>query len=404
MSEATLSNVSKIKTDFDKKSDKPANDYISNVSMYLGDIISGMPCWVYWKNAEFVYLGCNDLAANSLKIPSKHAIVGMTDYDFGWDKEKVNAFRKIDEDILRTGQPQLNLEETVLTNDNRIIHLLVNKMPIFDENKRVVGIVGISVDITEKKRVENELILAKEAAEAADKLKSEFILNMEHDIRTPFAGILGMTEMLDSLETDLSKKQIIADIRESTKELLDYSCGILDFSNIEGGHLPVLLKKIQFKEFIHSIVAIESPAAKIKQLDFMIECDDNIPKTIIGDGYRLKRILINLISNAIKFTDKGFVRLLVKCLKINSKNVIMSFIVEDSGIGIEEKKLNVIYEKFSRLTLSSQGIYKGTGLGLRIVKQFAEEMDGDVEIKSILGQGSRFVCTFSFKLPVFEEE
>jgi two-component system aerobic respiration control sensor histidine kinase ArcB len=380
------------------------NDYISNFFSYMENIIAAMPCWVFWKDSNFVYLGCNDLTARSLKLPSRTCIVGMTDYDFGWSQEVVDAYRKIDEEIVKTGKPQLNFEEEVSFEGSYTFNLLVNKMPIFDDNNRVIGIVGVSVDITEQKRTEKALIAAKEAAELANKLKSEFVLNMEHDIRTPFVGILGMTKILEEFESDPVKKQIITDISSCTQELLDYSCSILDFSEIEDGQRPVLSKQINFKKLMNSVSAIEIPVAKTKCLDFSIKADSNIPNILMGDEYRLKRILINLLSNAIKFTHNGFVRLLVTCLKRADRDIILSFVVEDSGIGIDKTKIDTIYEKFTRLTPSNQGVYKGSGLGLRIVKQFVEDMDGDIEIESVLGEGTRFACTFSFKLPVYAEE
>jgi two-component system aerobic respiration control sensor histidine kinase ArcB len=396
-----LADVSKKITGHDMGSNRTASEYFSNVYLYLENIISCMPCYVYWKDVDFVYLGCNELSAKLLKLNTKKDIVGKTDYDFGVPKEIADAYRKIDEEIIRTGKPQLNIEEYhQIEGDSR--ELLGNKMPIFNENGKIIGLVGIAVDITERKKWEKELIKAKEAAESANKLKSEFIHNMEHDIRTPFVGILGITNILEELETDSTKKQMILDIYFCAQELLEYSCGILDFSRIDAGEFPVNSRKFDINELVNSIAFIETPAAKMKGLDFRVEFDTDVPSFLIGDEYRLKRILINLLSNAIKFTPKGYVKLTVKSLKKERRNILLNFIVEDSGIGIKKEKLNTIYEKFGRLMPSNQGLYKGHGFGLRIVKQFVEEMEGDIEINSTLGEGSQFICTLSFKLPLFE--
>lgn len=401
----SLANVSKKITGNDMGLDRTAADYITNVYFYLDTIISCMPCYVYWKDINFVYLGCNNLCAENLNLTSRKDIIGMTDYDFNVPKEIVDSWRNVDEEIIRTGKPQLNIEEYLeVKGTTHTKELLGNKMPIFDEKGKIIGLVGIAVDITERKKWEKELIKAKEAAEAANKLKSEFIHNMEHDIRTPFAGILGMTSILEELEIDLTKKQMIKDVFFCAQELLDYSCGILDFSRIEAGVLPLLTKKFNLKELIQSIVAIEKPAAKMKGLDYIIEHNDDVPNFLIGDEYRLKRILINLLSNAIKFTSNGFVKFTIKILKKSKKNILVNFIVEDSGIGIEKARLNLIYEKFSRGMPSNQGVYKGPGLGLRIVKKFIEETGGEIEIKSTLGKGTKFTCTFLFELPLYDND
>jgi PAS domain S-box-containing protein len=397
-----LAHASKSMTGHDIGPTGSAYDYISNVYTYLERIISSMPCYVYWKDKNFVYLGCNDLSLELVNLSSRKEIIGKTDYDFGWDKEKVDEFRRIDMEIVKTGKPVLNHEEAV-KKENGELFLLVNKMPIFDGKNNVIGIVGISIDITERKRAERELIKAKEIAETTDRLKSEFIHNMEHDIRTPFTGILGMTKILEDLETDPNKKQIILDILLCTQELLDYSCGILDFSRIESGVFPVMSQEFSIYELIKSVELLEMPTAKMKDLDFSISYENDIPDFIIGDEYRLKRILINLLSNSTKFTSKGFIKLFIKINTVKDDNIMLSFIVEDSGIGIEKKKLDNLYTKFGRLMPSNEGVYKGYGLGLRIVKQFVNEMEGEVDIKSEFGKGTVVTCSFPFKLPLMEK-
>jgi len=373
----------------------------TQIDLPLEQIISNMPGHVYWKNKEGVYLGCNNRQAQTIGFRFGHEVIGKTDMDLSWGYEAATACRENDIRIMETGRSEEVLEVAYIDGKEKVF--LSQKTPLKNKQGEAVGILGISIDITEQKETEKKLVAAKEAAESANKLKSEFVRNMEHDIRTPFVGILGMTKILDERETDPDKKQMISDISVCAQELLDYSCSILDFSEIEGGYFPISPKKFNVIDLVNSVAAIEIPAAKTKRLDFTVEYDPAMPKVLIGDDYRLKRILINLLSNAIKFTPKGFVRLEIKCLKNEGRKLILRFIVEDSGIGIEKQKLHTIYEKFSRLTPSNQGIHKGQGLGLRIVKQFVEDMDGDIEINSDLGKGTCFTCTFYFKVPIFEE-
>lgn len=398
-----LASTSKTMIGYDIGPHRMPVEYITSVYDYLEKIISKLPCVVFWKNLDFVYVSCNDRFITILNLQSREQLIGKTDYDINVSLGTANEIRSIDEEIVRTKKPSLEEEHLLeLVNGQKYVYVL-HKAPIFDDNSEVAGIVGIMVDITEQKKTERELIKAKEEAESANALKSEFIHNMEHDIRTPFAGILGMTSILEGLETDLTKKQMIKDIFFCAQELLDYSCGILDFSRIEAGALPVMANKFNLRDLIQSIIAIEKPPAQMKGLEYIIECNHDIPNVLIGDDYRLKRILINLLSNAIKFTLKGYVKLIIESVKTSQKNILLHFIVDDSGIGIEKDRLNLIYEKFFRGAPSNQGVYKGQGLGLRIVKKFVEEMNGEIEIKSSLGKGSRFTCTFLFQLPNAED-
>jgi signal transduction histidine kinase len=248
-----------------------------------------------------------------------------------------------------------------------------------------------------------ELRQAKELAEQANLIKTEFMRNMEHDIRTPFNGVLALTNCLRDIEEDVAKKEHLNNIAESAQELLDYCNSILDFSKIDLGMLAVVQKKFAFKNLIDSIIKMELPAARCKNLALKLNCAFNIPPILIGDHYRLKRILINLISNAIKFTSIGFVELNISVLRQSTKAVLLRFIIADTGTGIAEESQEYIFEKFSRLILSNKGTYKGIGLGLRIVKQFMLEMGGEIDLLSTLGEGTKFICTIPLDLPLTDD-
>jgi two-component system aerobic respiration control sensor histidine kinase ArcB len=383
-----------------KKRENYLKKKIEEIDLSLEHIVSHLPGHVYWKNKYGIYLGCNDRQANTLGLNQGNEIIGKTDFDLPWGNTLATAIRENDLRIMSTENSEI-VEEIALINNKETV-FLSQKTPLKNKQGKVMGILGISFDITKQKELEKSLTIAKELAESADQLKSEFIRNMEHDIRTPFSGILGMAKILDANETDPMKKQIIRDISLCTQELLNYSCSILDFSNIEAGSLRLLAKKFCIQDLIETVTNIEKPAAKSKGLDFSVHLDLNVPTIIIGDEYRLKRILINLISNAIKFTHEGFVYLHISAVFHEPSNTIsLKCIVEDSGIGIAEDKINMLYEKFSRLNPSNPGIYKGQGLGLRIVKQFVKEMKGEIEINSALEKGSSFTCILPFQIDVF---
>jgi signal transduction histidine kinase len=226
---------------------------------------------------------------------------------------------------------------------------------------------------------------------------------MEHDIRTPVSGLFAVTNVLMKQETDPDKKEMLEVVAMASKEILDYANSILNFSKIESESVPVLQKKFVLKKIIESVINLEATTAMHKKLEFRIDFPENLPQVLIGDAYRLKRILINLMSNALKFTHQGFVRLAVELASQKDARIILRFKIEDSGIGIPKEKQDYIYEKFVRITPSNEGIYKGFGLGLRIVKQFVREMDGEIDLKSSEKAGTTFICTFPFKIPLIED-
>lgn len=301
--------------------------------------------------------------------------------------------------------PAARYEENyrIVRPDGEVRWIFDRGFPIFDETNRCCGVTGVAIDVTREKQSEEVLRKAKE--EYFNQLKTQFVRNMEHDVRTPFNGIWGLSSYLWERETDAEKKELLSDITHSAKELLDYCNDILDFSRIELGNLPVLEKKINVKQLISSIMMMEVPAAKIKKINLTVNYSDSIPTILLGDPHRLQSTLINLVSNAIKFTKKGSVELAIELAKQpENRQIILKFIVKDTGIGIPAEMQDFIYEKFTRLNASNRGNYKGAGLGLRIVKQFVEEMNGEIELQSELGVGSTFICMIPFKLPLIPDE
>lgn len=371
----------------------------NSAQLYLNSIVNNLPHYLFWKNTDTRFVGCNKIFLQSTGLSSPDDLIGKTDYDMPW-KSMATTYRKDDLDIIASGKPKLDYEEIQPQSDGTEKIMLVSKTPLFDKEK-VIGVLCIYTDITERKRIEKEFILAKEKAEAANRAKTDFIHNMEHDIRTPFNGIVGLASILFDQEVDPHRKELISDILHCTRELLDYSNTVLDFSRIELGSLPLLAKKFDLKKLLDGLMNMEIPAAKLKALDFSLSLHPDVPCTLIGDRYRLQRVLINLLSNAIKFTKEGHVSLEVRLARqVDPRNIILQFIVKDTGIGISKEVQNTIYEKFSRVTPSSRGHYKGQGLGLPIVKRFIHEMEGDIEVESVLGEGTRFICTLPFKLPL----
>ena len=215
--------------------EESSNNSVTNV-LALKNIIASMPGHVYWKNHDGVYLGCNDRQAVSLGMVSGEDVVGKTDFDLPWNSDSAQKFRNNDLRIMETGMTEI-IEEPAIV-DGKPAMVLSQKSPIKNEAGDIVGILGISVDITKQKAMERELIVANDKAKASDQIKSDFIHNMEHDIRTPLTGIYGMINLLVDQETMDDKKSLLVDIALSAKELLDYCDGILDFSKVGGYTFP----------------------------------------------------------------------------------------------------------------------------------------------------------------------
>lgn len=366
---------------------------------FLENIIALMPgVHVYWVDKNCVYMGCNDLQAKSAGLLSRKDIVGKRSKDLP-SNYKTNLPEIVERnnlDIMASGLAR-TLEEEITYPDGTRKSFLSNKVPLRDKNNEVTGLLGISIDITHLKQVEEALRIAEDA----NKLKIDFIHNMEHDLRTPFNGVYALTRVLAERETDPLKKDYLQKISQAGKELLDYCNAILDFSNIETENAAIRHKRFDLKELLNNIITMQGATVTHKNLKLALDYPDTIPHILIGDDVRVQRIVLNLTSNAIKFTEVGEVSIRVSLVRENpeKREVILKIIVEDTGIGISEDKKDLIFEKFTRLTPSNKGKYKGMGLGLYIVKQFITDLNADIDLISTEGKGTAFICTIPFKLP-----
>jgi CheY-like chemotaxis protein/nitrogen-specific signal transduction histidine kinase len=267
---------------------------------------------------------------------------------------------------------------------------------LFEKNN-VNGFLAVARDISEKNRYEQELKEAKETAESATIAKSQFLATMSHEIRTPMNGVIGMTDLLLQTTLNDEQKEYTEIIRSSGETLLTLINDILDFSKIESGKLDMEKRPIEVQSLIEETFDLIARRAVEKQLDIIYSIDPSVPPYIIGDPVRLRQILLNLINNAIKFTDHGEVLVSVKEIGKEGGTTVLQFSVRDTGIGIPKDKVEKLFQAFSQVDASTTRKFGGTGLGLVITKRLVELMEGTVGVESEEGKGSTF--HFTIKVP-----
>jgi two-component system aerobic respiration control sensor histidine kinase ArcB len=373
-------------------------------SDFVFELLKQIPASVFWKNVDSVYLGCNDAFAHSLGLSSPEEVIGKTDYDLPTTKEESAAFRAIDKQVIESKQPKINIEEYQTLSDGRIVTLLTNKVPLLDKQNNVVGILGIYYDITERKKKEEELREAKEAAEAASRTKTEFLANMRHDIRTPLTGIIGFARLIKEETKDSQIAEYSDNMLASSQALLEFLNEILEAIRVTTGEIPLLKKKFDLKAKLQSVIALLQAKAQEKKLSLILNYDENIPRYLIGDAKRIHRIFLELIANAINFTHQGKIKAAVTLAQRKEHEVIIKITVADTGIGIPADKKEEIFVRFNRLTPSYEGIYKGAGLGLTLVKQFMDDLNGEIYVESAPQQGSTFTCFIPLKIALVDDE
>ena len=266
-----------------------------------------------------------------------------------------------------------------------------------NEEGMVLEVLGTAIDITSRKLAEKELIKAKKGAEEATRIKSDFLSTMSHEIRTPMNAIIGFTDLLLSSNFSGRDLEYLNTIKYSADNLLVILNDILDFSKIEAGKFELENFEFDLREKLGYLLKTFEVTARDKSIDLIFEFDGNVPQILMGDAYRLNQILINLIGNALKFTEQGFIKLSVSLHQEYPDNIDLKIEVADSGIGISEDKLSIIFDSFSQAHKNNATRYfGGTGLGLTITRKITELMKGSITAESQLGEGTTFTVILNF--------
>ena len=369
------------------------------------NIFAYMPGSVYWKDLDKKYLGCNYNVAKILKLPSIDYIVGKNNDDILTNLPElatsIKQLDQLDDEIIATGKESC-IEETGLDQLGKPLIYLSQKIPFYDNDGKIAGILGVSLDITDRKRTEEELKTAKEQAEKASLQKSEFIANMSHDIKTPLAGIFSISELL-TYHLQGENLHFIQILLASSKQLIHFFDSCLELFKLENSSAVPTSTAFDLRNLLNELSELFQPTCLSKDLTFNVCFGAKISFYVIGNRPSIYRILLNLIGNAVKFTNSGSITVFCHLKQAKNHPTQLVFVVEDSGIGIPADKLNIIFERFMRLTPSYKGIYDGSGIGLYLVQKSVAAMGGNIRVESQEGKGSKFTIELPIQIPSYIE-
>jgi PAS domain S-box-containing protein len=341
-------------------------------------------------------------------------LIGTDFYNYFTEPEKA---KEVYLEVFAQGSVA-DLPLTLRRNDGKLTDVLFNGSVYKNDEGKVRGVVIVARDVTEQKRIATELVEAKIAAEHATgvaeeakaiaekaalvaedavKTKQQFLSNMSHEIRTPMNAIVGFTKVLLKTELTEKQKEYLSAIKNSGDALIVLINDILDLAKVDAGKMT--FEKIPFKlsASLSSMLHLFETKIQEKNLELVKEYDANIPEVLVGDPVRLHQIILNLVSNAVKFTSEGKITVGVRLLVQDAENAVVEFSVTDTGIGIKQEKLANIFDDFQQATSGTSRLYGGTGLGLAIVKNLIEPQGGTIKVKSEVGEGSTFSFILSFK-------
>ena len=349
---------------------------------------------LYWKDAEGFYLGCNAAFAKIAGLLSPQEIIGKTDTDLFiglLGKDGIERLHLIDNFVMSKGE-EVTTEETGIDAQGNIACYLSKKVPLKNKSIQIIGIIGNSIDITERKKMEAALIEAKLKAEQANQARSEFIANMSHDIKTPLAGIVGAADLLLSHISNEEDKKSVKNMLLSSQQLMLFFDNCLEIAKTDDLGASLSTEQFDIRLLIEDIANLFRPAVENKKLKLYLYLDEKLPDYVIGSRAGLYRILMNLVGNAVKFTHTGSITLSVtRGEKSTSRKIIAKFTVADTGIGIPKNKHAQIFERFVKLTPSDTGLSTGSGLGLYLVQRYVKLISGEMHLISEENKGSQFI-------------
>jgi two-component system aerobic respiration control sensor histidine kinase ArcB len=369
----------------------------TNIMDYYDSIIYNLPGNVYWLDRKCMTLGCNANVLDMFGLKSVEEFSGITFEEMGilakWPPEATASFKADTLEVIMTGIPKLGVEEPPIETNGRTVYFLTSRIPIFDDKGKVISVAGVSIEITKQKMLEKELKVAKEKAELVNVAKMQFLENMRHDLRTPLSGIIGTIELLKE-ENNLSKfSEYINILERSTNELMRFfdetlnSIKTLDHNNFEAKTTALSLDIL-----CNRVLALHASNIAAKNLSCDMFVDRDVGKTIMQNSEHVYFIINELLTNAIKNTERGKVSVTAKLMKTDDNNSTLEIIVEDTGVGFTQEEQKKIFLPMVQLKYNTDNNIYGTGMGLFRVKQMIAELHGAISVESIPGLGSKFSC------------
>ncbi|MDZ8118528.1 ATP-binding protein [Pontiella agarivorans] len=357
-----------------------------SVQLLLKHLMDHLPDNIYFKDIQSRFIMVNRAFCSHIGIEAAQ-VVGKTDADL-FTKTHADQARNDEEQIISTGLPLVDIEEKETWADGHCTWVSTTKMPLKSPDGTVVGTFGISRDITAKKTMEQERA-ARKKAEKTTEAKTIFLANMSHEMRTPLSAIVGVGDLLVDTLLDAEQKDYVGTIESSSEALLDIVNSVLDLSKIEAGKLNLEAVPFNVRELIRKTMdVIKQPACSLKNTLYS-EINESMPDLVRGDPVRLRQVLLNLLSNANKFTSGGSITLRVSAEQPDLQHVRLFFEVTDTGIGMEPEQIPRLFQPYEQADRSTTRNYGGTGLGLAICNKLVEQMGGQLSITSQKGIGTQ---------------
>lgn len=381
------------------KEDLSDFDYSYQSDLILKNLLTNLPAYVYWKDKNGVFRGCNKLLAKLSGFNEVSDLVGKTDYEVT-TKEEADKIRQHDKIIIDTRKPLTAEEIAYHPGSNKKMTALSYKSPIINSNNNVVGVMGISIDISELKEAQENFEAASNERKKMLTRLTQFVDDQEHDIRTPLGGIAGGLEfIIPMVKSDPDEAiPVLEMINQSANEILDYQESLLYDLYAGDREGRTIFSRFDIADIAKRVFKVNEAVAMNKQLAYTLNYDDTIPRYLLGDGKRVYQCLLDLLGNALRFTSSGAVGLSVEYLGQLNREVVVRFSVSDTGRGIPPDKQRDILEAYVKVDPSNRGGERGRGLGLTRVCRYANQIGGELRIDSEMGKGSCFRLVLPFKI------